>query len=78
MREKRPSLSSRDVERILGKHGFELKRKRGSHLQYIGFIKGLKRRVTIIVGRKDLHIETVKSMIRQSGLTEEEWYKGLK
>lgn len=72
------SLSSRDVERVLKKFGFRLNRQHGSHQQFVGFIKGTKRRVTVIAGEKDFPREIVRSMIRQSGLSEAEWLEAIR
>ena len=66
-------LSSRDIEKILKAHGFVLSRQRGSHQQFVGFIYGQKRRVTVIAHQKSFAPGTLKSMIRQSGLREEEF-----
>jgi predicted RNA binding protein YcfA (HicA-like mRNA interferase family) len=62
-------LSSKDVEKILIKHVSQ----KGSHRQFKGVVKGRKRRVTVLADRKSFHPKTLKSMIRQSGLTEEEF-----
>ena len=67
-------LSSKDVEKILRKNGFELVSQKGSHKQFKGVVNGRKRRVTVLAGRKNFHPKTLKSMIRQSGLTEEEFF----
>lgn len=37
------SLSSEDVERILKKNNFKLSRQRGSHQQFVGYVKGKKK-----------------------------------
>ena len=73
-----PSLSSREVIKILESHGFKLDRQVGSHQHYIGFIKGKTRLVTVIIGKEDFAPRTMSAMIRQSGLTKEEWYRTLK
>ena len=67
-------LSSRDVEKILRKNGFELVSQKGSHKQFKGVVGGRKRRVTVLADRKNFHPKTLKSMIRQSGLAEEEFF----
>jgi predicted RNA binding protein YcfA (HicA-like mRNA interferase family) len=41
-------LTSQEVEGILQRHGFVLKRVKGSHQQFIGFVRGRKRKVTVI------------------------------
>ena len=67
-------LSSRELEKILLANGFVLARQKGSHKHYIGFTKGQKRRVTIIANQKDFAPGTFRSIIRQSGLSEELFY----
>lgn len=67
------SLTSREVERALRKKGFRLERQKGSHKQFVGFIKDRKRKVTVIANKKRFAPETLKSIIRQSGISEEEW-----
>ena len=67
------SLSSKDVERILKKNNFTLSRRKGSHQQFVGYVKGKKRRVTVIVNQKHFAPRTLKSMILQSGLSQQEW-----
>ncbi|MFQ6055767.1 MAG: type II toxin-antitoxin system HicA family toxin [Methanosarcinales archaeon] len=73
-----PKLSSKDVEKILRKNGFEFVSQKGSHRHFKGIVKGRKRRVTVLANRKSFHPKTLKSMIRQSGLTEEEFFKDIK
>jgi len=67
------TLSSKDIEKILYRHGFVLSRQKGSHQQLIGFIHDRKRRVTVIANQKSFAPGTLKSMIRQSGLSEKEF-----
>jgi len=71
-------LTSREVERVLLKAGFRMARQAGSHQQFVGFIKGEKRRVTVIADKKSFKLSTLKAMIRQSGLSEAEWLTTLK
>lgn len=66
------SLSSKNVERILKKNNFTLSRQKGSHQQFVGYVKGKKRRVT-----KNFAPRTLKSMILQSGLSEQEWLESI-
>lgn len=66
-----PSLTPRQVIKILEKHGFFLKRQKGSHRLYV---KG-NHFVTIPYHNKDFKRSTLKSIIKQSGLTEEEFRK---
>jgi len=62
------------VERILWKNGFKLVSQKGSHKQFKGVVDGRKRRVTVLADRKNFHPKTLKSMIRQSGLSEGEFF----
>ena len=39
----------------------------------MGYVKGQKMRVTVIVNQKRFAPKTLKSMIEQSGLSEREW-----
>ncbi len=67
------SFSSEDVEKILKKNNFALSRQKGSHQQFVGYVKGEKKRVTVIANQKNFALRTLKSMVLQSGLSEEEW-----
>jgi len=66
-------LSSREIEKILRKNNFSLSRTKGSHLQFVGYVKGIKRRVTVIANQKSFAPKTLVSMIMQSGLGEQKW-----
>jgi len=70
-------LSSREVARILERIGLTVSRQHGSHIQYVGIVAGVKRRVTLVADQQNLTPKTLKSMIEQSGLTEAEWLKML-
>lgn len=67
------TISSKDIEKILKRHGFILSRQKGSHQQFVGVIRGEKKRVTVVANQKNFAPGTFKSMIRQSGLSEEEF-----
>jgi predicted RNA binding protein YcfA (HicA-like mRNA interferase family) len=70
-----PKLSSKDVERILVKNGFIFVSQKGSHKQFKGIVNGQMRRVTVLANRERFHPKTLKSMIRQSGLPEAEFFE---
>jgi predicted RNA binding protein YcfA (HicA-like mRNA interferase family) len=53
--------------------GFTKSRQKGSHIQYVGFIKKTKRRVTLIAKQTHFAPKTMRSMIEQSGLSEKDW-----
>lgn len=74
---KYPPLTPTEVEKILERAGFILKRTSGSHNQWEGIVKGKRRLVT--VDKLSRSSETfgkrlMKSMIRQSGMTKDEFY----
>jgi len=71
------NLSSQEVARILEKFGFTISRQRGSHIQYVGVIKGIKRKVTLVSNQRSFTPKTMKSMIEQSGFTEDDWVRML-
>ena len=71
-------LDSREVERILKYYGFVFDRQRGSHQHFVGVIRGQERDVTVIARQKHFAPDTLKSMIRQSGLSEEEWLEAIR
>jgi predicted RNA binding protein YcfA (HicA-like mRNA interferase family) len=63
-------LGSQDVIRILQKHGFFFASQSGSHAKY----KNSSGRITIVPHpRKELPIGTTRSIVRQSGLTPEDF-----
>lgn len=64
------TLKPKEVIAILCANGFELRRTKGSHHIFTNFDK--TRRVTVPVhGNRDLLPDTLRSIIRQSGLPEE-------
>ena len=63
-------LGSDDVIRILREHGFFFVTQRGSHAKY----KNSAGRITIVPHpKKELPIGTTRSIIRQSGLTPDDF-----
>lgn len=71
-------LTSREVERILRAYRFVLDRASGSHQQFVGEVRNRKQTVTVIKNQKRFAPKTLASMIRQSGLNEQEWLEGSK
>jgi predicted RNA binding protein YcfA (HicA-like mRNA interferase family) len=63
-------LSSSQIITILLKHGFQLVSQRGSHQKY------QKEGFTVIVPapRKEIPIGTFRSIVRQSGLTIDDFF----
>jgi len=66
---KLPRLSGREVIKILSKQGFETVRQRGSHV----FIKHSDGRTTVIPNHKEIDKGTLLEIIRQAGLTRNEF-----
>ena len=64
------SFSSHDLIRLIKKNGWYLVHTVGSHQQFKHPTK--KGRVTIPHPKKDLPLKTIKSILKQAGLTEEE------
>ena len=66
---KLPPLKPREIEKILQKAGFVFIRQRGSHRIYVKEHLG----VTVPFHNKDLRKGTLQSIIKQSGLTADEF-----
>ena len=74
-------LDRDEVESILKSLGFNPKRTRGSHTQWEGYTKGVRRIVTVdhMKSRKEKYSHTLmRKMIEQSGLDRGEFYSQLK
>ncbi len=71
----RVKITSKEVEKVLKKYGFVFVGQKGSHQQFKGTIKGVKRRVTVLDNKKDFDIKTFQSMVRQSGLKREMFFE---
>jgi predicted RNA binding protein YcfA (HicA-like mRNA interferase family) len=75
-----PQLDREEVEAILKDIGFTPKRTRGSHTQWEGYTKGVRRIVTVdhMKSRKEKYgHDLLRNMIEQSGLTNQEFYSHL-
>lgn len=70
---KLPSFRPRDLEKILLKNGFIIKRQTGSHRIYHNF--KTDKTTVIPYHSKDVARGTVKSIIKQSGLNEDRFFK---
>lgn len=66
--------SSRDIVKVLEKRGFTFVSQRGSHLKYRKFGK---RALTVIVpaSKRQIPIGTLRSILRQSNLSEDDFKK---
>jgi predicted RNA binding protein YcfA (HicA-like mRNA interferase family) len=72
MTEKLPSLTPRDVIQVICRAGFVLDHQRGSHAYY-HHASEATRWVTVPMHAKSLKKGTLRSIIRQSGLTRSEF-----
>lgn len=73
---KKLAVSGKEVVKALLKNGFIFDRSKGGHYQLTKVADGTRRRVTVPVhGNKDLHISIIRSIIKQSGISEEEFEK---
>jgi predicted RNA binding protein YcfA (HicA-like mRNA interferase family) len=79
MGKKPPHLKLREVEANLISLGFKFKNQVGSHKQYERPADGKRRRavVTVDVGKGQFDHFLMKSMIRQSGFSAEEFCTGI-
>jgi YcfA-like protein. len=76
-----PLLDREQVEFILKKLKFTEKRITSSHSQWEGYTKGVRRIVTVdhLKSKKEKYgHRLLRDMIKQSGLTKEEFYSYLK
>lgn len=69
-----PPLTPEEVLAIIKAQGYVLSNTVGSHANYIGYTGGIKRRVTVDLKIKDYSPDLMQSMIRQSGLSREDFY----
>jgi predicted RNA binding protein YcfA (HicA-like mRNA interferase family) len=70
-----PSLSTRQVLTALRKAGFEDAPRRGKGSHRAMMLQGDPPRLVIVPERKNLPIGTLRAIIRQAGLTPEEFLK---
>jgi predicted RNA binding protein YcfA (HicA-like mRNA interferase family) len=69
------NIPSSEIEMVLRRQGFRQVSQKGSHQQFKGVEDGIKRRVTVLANKRDFDIKTFQSMVRQSGLKEEEFIR---
>ncbi len=69
---KLPALKPKKVVKALLKHGFVVKRQTGSHIR---LIHSDGRATTVAMHNRDLPKGTLKAILKQSGLTLEEFLK---
>lgn len=70
---KLPSFKPRDLEKILFKNGFIIKRQTGSHRIYHHF--KTEKTTVIPYHSKDIPQGTLRSIIKQTGLEEKIFFK---
>jgi len=73
MKQELPVLKPREVIIALEKAGFEARRQTGSHV--IMYKSGIRRPISIPQHPGDLPRGTVRAIIREAGLTKEEFLK---
>ena len=74
---KLPILSGREVIKILSKQGFKSVRQKGSHVILVKeFDKGKK--AVVVPNHKEIDRGTLLEIIRQAGLSKEEFLRLLK
>jgi len=71
MRQKLPTLKPKQVIATLGKAGFEVRRQTGSHV--IMYKSGIRYPISIPLHPRDMPKGTLRAIIRQAGLTVEEF-----
>jgi len=73
-----PNIRPEDCIKALEKAGFYISRQRGSHVQMRRDTPQPARTVPVPVGKKTLPRGTLSSIIRQAGLTRDEFIELLK
>ena len=71
---KLPTPSAREVIRALSGQGFQVVSQKGSHIK-MKKIAPNDTRIVIIPDHPEIPVGTLKSIIRQAGMTEEEFIK---
>jgi predicted RNA binding protein YcfA (HicA-like mRNA interferase family) len=65
-------ISGKQVVKVLRKHGFEVARQRGSHIVLRKKVSNGKR-VAVVPAHKELRKGTLRSIAKQSGLSNKEF-----
>jgi len=76
MSDRLPVLKAKEVVRILERAGFYIHHQRGSHARLLHRTKP-ELHVTVPIHSKDLPPSLLKRILRQAGLTEEEFVRYL-
>jgi len=70
-------LSGREVVKILAKHGFQAARQKGSHLILVKESESGKKAV-VVPNHAEIDKGTLLEILRQSGLTRQEFFEMIK
>jgi len=73
-----PPLTPGNVIEILVNLGFVKVAQEGSHQKYRKTVDGISRSVTVDIKYPDYSVSLIKSMISQSGVSREEFYRATK
>jgi predicted RNA binding protein YcfA (HicA-like mRNA interferase family) len=65
-----PSLTSKDIVRILNQKGFILDRSRGSHQVWLHPVS--RKRVVVPMHNKNLPVGTIYAILKQAGIDRDE------
>ena len=74
---KLPVLSARKILKVLRKAGFEIVGRKGSHIR-LKKKTPLETRIVIVPDHREIQLATLKSILRQAGLSKKEFLKLLK
>jgi len=74
---KLPVLSARKVLKVLQKTGFEVVGRKGSHIR-LKKKTSLETRIVIVPNHQEIQLGTLKSIMRQAGLSKKEFLELLK
>ncbi len=75
--QKLPVLSGKEVIKVLSKIGFQIIRQRGSHVILVRYLNR-KKKAVVVPMHKEIDKGTLLEIIRQAGLTKEEFLGLLK
>ena len=73
---KLPVLSAKDVIKILNKAGFHYSRQKGSHIVMVKFVSD-KKIIVVIPNHKEIDPGTLLSIMGQSNMTKEDFFKNI-
>lgn len=73
---KLPILTGREIVKALTRAGFQIRNQTGSHVHLVGTSESVKRLVTVPDhGNKEIPIGTMLSILRQAGLSRDEFLR---